>query len=199
MDLYTNLTSPYARVARIALKEKGVWDRVRQHVVDPWADAPDFVRANPLGRVPTLVTDEGDRLTECLLIVSYLDERVPNPALVPATGAGAVLGRAGRAMGIIDAAVAIIIGRKVAPDFDAGMVGRRRFRNMQVALSDLENDPPAMAGNAPDLSVIAAVVALDYLAFRFADTDWLEGRPRLAAMRAGLADRPSLVDTMPRM
>ena len=55
-----------------------------------WSVGRDFERIreyNPLGRVPTLVTDEGDRLMESGAILDYLDERAgPERALLPASG-----------------------------------------------------------------------------------------------------------------
>lgn len=55
-----------------------------------WSVGRDFDRIreyNPLGRVPTLVTDEGERLMESGAILDYLDERVgADRALLPRTG-----------------------------------------------------------------------------------------------------------------
>ncbi len=55
-----------------------------------WSVGRDFdrIRAyNPLGRVPTLVLDDGEVLCESAAILDYLDDRVgPARALLPATG-----------------------------------------------------------------------------------------------------------------
>jgi glutathione S-transferase len=56
-----------------------------------WSIGRDFERIrnyNPLGRVPTLVTDDGERLMESGAILDYLDERAgPARALLPPSGA----------------------------------------------------------------------------------------------------------------
>lgn len=56
-----------------------------------WSVGKDFERIrnyNPLGRVPTLVTDEGEKLMESSAILDYLDELVgPERALLPRAGA----------------------------------------------------------------------------------------------------------------
>src|SRR4051794_39536414 len=195
MDLYYSTTSPYARLVRVAVREKGLDGRVTPHLVDPWADDADLMRVNPLVRVPALVTD-GQALTESLLIALYLETTHPEPALVPAGQRSAVLARAGVAMGAVDAAVHTLIGRRiVGPDFDAGPVGQRRRRGMEQALDRLEHDPP---GATLDLGAIAAAVLTDYLPFRFPNVDWLEGRPLWAAGRQAVRGRPSLAETTPQ-
>src|SRR3954469_14308236 len=196
MDLYYSTTSPYARLVRLALREKGLDGRVTPHLVDPWADDADLMRANPLVRVPALVTDDGQPLTESLVIVLYLETAYPEPALVPAGQRTAVLARAGVAMGAVDAAVHTLIGRRITgPDFDSSPVGQRRRRGMEQALDRLEHDPP---GATLDLGAIAAAVLTDYLPFRFPNVGWLQGRPRLAAWHQAVRGRPSLAETVPR-
>jgi glutathione S-transferase len=77
--------SPFVR--RVAVSMKLV-DLPFEHA--NWSIGRDFDRIreyNPLGRVPTLVTDEGDRLVESSAILDYLDERAgPERALLPRSG-----------------------------------------------------------------------------------------------------------------
>lgn len=198
MHLYYSLTSPYARVVRVAVLEKGLADRVRMHVVDPWADDPELMRVSPLMRVPALLTDDRAVLTESLLIVHYLEQTVPEPALIPAARRSAILSRAGQAFGIIDAAVHTVLGRRFAGDeFDASPMGERRRRAIVNALEYLERSSPTEAAPVLNLSAIVTAVALDYLQLRFSDLVWTNTCPRLAAWREQLRDRPSLAETMP--
>lgn len=198
MQLYLNLTSPYGRIVRVALHEKGLSAQVNLHIVDPWADEPELLQVNPLGRVPALVTSEGETITESLAIVFYLEESYPEPALAPVDRLSVVLGQAGLAVGILDQAVQTLVGRRIlGPEFDGSPVGRRRRRGMTEGVARLERNPPAEPGKALDLGAIATATALDYLAFRFPETDWLAGHPRLAAWRESLVERQSLVETMP--
>ncbi|MGX7704872.1 glutathione S-transferase family protein [Methylobacterium sp. Gmos1] len=194
MKLYANPTSPFVRIVRMALIEKGLNERVDTTFVDAWADDPAFLDANPAGRVPTLVTDDGARLTEALLILSHLDATGPAPAML--AGGPAALSAAGVAIGVFDAAVAVIIGRKSAPDFDTKLVGTKRFRTMREGLRRL--DARFDGEQSFGLPAIAAITALDYLVFRFPDHDWRGLCPRVAAFREAHADRPSVRDTVPR-
>ena len=196
MHLYVNTTSPFVRLVRLAIEEKGLADRVTAEVVDPWADPPAFLAANAAGRVPCLTTDEGHRIAEAQLILRYLDQ-VAEPPVFPAEGLAETLAVAAVALGATEAATAIIIGRKSAPGFDGDMVGTKRFRTMAEGLKRLDAAPPRDFADRPDIANMAALTAVDYISFRFLDRDWLAGLPTLAAWRERQRCRPSVEATMP--
>ncbi len=196
MKLYFSTTSPYARIARVALAEKGCADIAGQ-LTDPWHDAPELLGANPSARVPALVLDSGLPLTESLLIVLWLETQRPVPSLL-GTEPDRVLSNAGMAMGAIDAAAAIIIGRKATDaGFDESLVGLRRRRSVIQALTRLEADPPRDDSGVADLAVITTVVARDYMRFRVATAPWMPALPRLDELARRAHDRPSFATTMP--
>lgn len=200
MRLYFSTTSPYARIARIALAEKGL-DDLERTLTDPWNDEPGLLAANPSARVPALVLDQGLPLTESLLIVLWLETQQPLPSLL-GSEPDRVIAKAGVAMGAIDAAAAIIIGRRIDPNFDASPVGLRRRRSVVQALERLEADPPVLgdpgAAGCVDLASITAVVLVDYVRFRFAAVPWLPPLARLDALAARAHERPSFATTIPR-
>lgn len=201
MRIISNTTSPFARIARIALGEKG-FDLSATEMVNPWADAPALLALNPAGRVPTLETDDGLPLTESLLILLWLEKKRPEPSLVPAGGSAGALDRvvsqAGRAMGVIDAMANIVTGTmQMDPDWGETRVGLRRRRSIVTGFRALEAEPPEYAGGVPDIAVITTVVAVDYLRLRFKDVPWQEPIPRLQALRDTLATRPAFASTEP--
>ena len=204
MQLLANTTSPFVRIARIAMIEKGL--EIEPTLVDPWADDARLRDANAATRVPTLILDDGTALAESLLIVQWLERTRPAPQwpdLIGADVAG-VLSRAAMAMGVIDAAVHTIIIRKVTAPvvFDDTPVGLRRRRTMVEGVARLEAiaaHRPLWANGAPTLDAITAVVAVDYLHFRFADAAWMPPCPTLEAMSVALRrERPSVAKTLPR-
>lgn len=85
MKLIGMLDSPFVRAVAISMKRCGI---PYEHL--NWSVGKDFDRIleyNPLGRVPTLVLDDGESLIESSAILDYLDERGgPERALLPRSG-----------------------------------------------------------------------------------------------------------------
>jgi glutathione S-transferase len=198
LKILSNTTSPFARVARIALIEKGV-SAEGLRLMNPWGPDDEMARLNPAARVPTLELPSGLPLTESLLILLWLERTRPEPSLL---GSGAdldaIISKAGLAMGVIEAMANLVTGRmQIDPDFEGGKVGRKRVGTVVEGFRRLEADPPAYAGGVPDIAVITAVVATDYLPLRFPDHPWVEPIPRLQALRDAVSDRPAYADTRP--
>lgn len=197
MKILSNTTSPYARIARIALAEKGM-DLSGTQFVNPWADDPVLIEANPAARVPTLITEGGLPITESLLILLWLERKQPQPSLLDGN-LDRIVSQAGRAMGVIDAMVHIIIGiMQMDPDWGETRVGLRRRRTIVTGLRAIEADPPDYSGTGtPSLAVLTTIVALDYLRLRFKDKPWVEPWPQLDALRASVSARPAYAGTVP--
>src|SRR5688572_29441612 len=87
MKLYNYFRSSAAYRTRIALNLKGLKpENVFIHLVKNEQRAPDYLKLNPQGLVPTLV--DGDHvLTQSLAIIEYLDETHPEPPLLPGAAA----------------------------------------------------------------------------------------------------------------
>jgi len=81
MKLYATPGSPYARMARMLVIEKGLEQRVEVIFAQTrTADSP-YYRINPSGRVPYLVRDDGVGMEESAVICAYLDALEGKPAL----------------------------------------------------------------------------------------------------------------------
>jgi glutathione S-transferase len=89
--LYTADRCPYAARVRIVLAEKGLAYEAVEIDLD---DRPAWLfDKNPAGRVPVYEEDDGLVLPESYVIMEYLEERYPEPALWPADAAERALGR----------------------------------------------------------------------------------------------------------
>ncbi len=209
MQLLANTTSPFVRIARIAMIEKGL--EVEPTLVDPWADDARLREANAATRVPSLVLDNGTALTESLLIVQWLEATRPPPQWPSLLGSdpqrlAGVLSRAGIAMGAIEAAVHTLITRKVTAPvlFDDTPVGLRRRRSMVEGMQRLEALAAELAGpypaaQAPTLDTVCAVVLFDYQQLRYGDQPWLPATPALQRLAEEMRARPSFARTLPRL
>jgi glutathione S-transferase len=82
ITLYDAPRCPYCARVRIVLAEKGVEVDVVE--VD-LSDRPAWIyEKNPTGRVPVVEEDEGRPLPESAVIMEFLEERYPDPPLLPA-------------------------------------------------------------------------------------------------------------------
>lgn len=84
MRLYGYFRSSAAYRVRVALNLKGLgYDQVAINLVKEEQRGGDNLARNPQGLVPVLITDDGTHLTQSLAICEYLEERHPEPALLP--------------------------------------------------------------------------------------------------------------------
>jgi maleylacetoacetate isomerase len=84
MKLFTYWRSQAAYRVRIGLALKGL--AVEKVTLDLLAGdqfASDYQKLNPEGVVPTLIDGDGEPLTQSLAILEYLDEKYPEPPLLP--------------------------------------------------------------------------------------------------------------------
>jgi glutathione S-transferase len=88
--LYDAARCPYCARVRIALAEKGVG--YETHEIDLAARPGWLYTKNPSGRVPVLEED-AFVLPESVVIMEYLEERFPEPALWPADAGERALAR----------------------------------------------------------------------------------------------------------
>jgi glutathione S-transferase len=198
MKLYYSTTSPYVRKVRVVAIEKGLADRVELVAANPWPDPAAVATVNPLGKVPTLVTDEGLALYDSPVICDYLDALVPAAPLIPRSGSGRwqVLRCQALCDGILDAAVAIVLERR-RPEAERSMMSEQRSadavrRSVAALASELRP-----AGASFDLGQIAIAVALGYLEFRLGDLAVGAGQGAIRDWWLATRERPSLVATRP--
>jgi len=84
MKLFTYWRSQAAFRVRIALRLKGLaMDKVTLDLLKGDQFAASYQALNPEGVVPTLIDGEGQPLVQSLAILEYLDEKFPDPPLLP--------------------------------------------------------------------------------------------------------------------
>ena len=87
LTLYDHPFSPYAQKVKIGLREKGLdFEAVMPGGIGVGGAAGDFVAANPRAEVPALIDGEV-AVFDSTIILEYLEDRYPDPPLLPATPA----------------------------------------------------------------------------------------------------------------
>jgi glutathione S-transferase len=84
LKLYNSNLSPFASCVRLAVYAKNLESRVQ--IVPPpegGLKSPAYLAINPIGKIPALEVD-GWTLPESMVICEYLEDRFPEPRLLPA-------------------------------------------------------------------------------------------------------------------
>ncbi len=198
MKLYGSLTSPYVRKVRVVIKEKNL--PVELIVDDPWSEQSRIPRMNPLGKVPTLLLDDGEAIYDSALVIAWLDFRF-QCGIVPSEQKGYwdCMKWHALANGILDATVVRVLESRRPREKQMPRVMAREKVRIDRALAQIESRMTGSAylvGPAYTLADIALGVALQYIDFRDA-CDWRKACTRLARWHAGIVERPSFRDTVP--
>ncbi len=183
----------------IAAHELGLADKLETiPVVVAMAQPNATVMAvNPLNKIPTLVTDDGQILSESVLICEYLDALSGAPRLFPSAPAARWPALRWHALG--NGLLDILLPwrtERLRADARADVIAALAAKTTAtLLLLDAEADRLAAAPVA--IGHVGVAAALGYLDFRFPDLAWRDGHPRLTAWYATFAQRPSMRATDP--
>ncbi len=198
MKLYYSNTSPYSRKVRVVIREKGLTDLVEEIPCNPFEEVPALLLANPLGKIPTLVTDSGDSIYDSPVISEYLDALDSEVTLLPSSGVERwqVLRWQALTDGILDAAYNVVMERR-RPETEQSESWIQHWsldidRTVQQADVDLTKMSDTIS-----LAQIGLGCSLGYLNFRLSEIDWQQDCPGLAQWYKEFVVRPSMIETMP--
>lgn len=202
MKLIITPTSPYARKARILIREKNL--QCEETAGAPWDDDPAILQANPLRKVPVLLPG-GDAapVFDSRVICQYLDS-LAEPRFLPADASAraATQTREALAEGAMDSALAVIMAGRVAPDMKSADSWKMWLMSKaRRAIDAAESEAPArMEAAAPDMADVAWFCFLDFWLFRMPqmEWDWRPESPQLAKWFEKFGARPSAQQTDPR-
>jgi glutathione S-transferase len=201
MRLHFSPRSPYARKVVVVAHEAGLMAHIDvvSTSASPVTVNDELVGDNPLGKIPCLVTDEGEPLYDSRVICEYLDSRHAGHKLFPHDGPARwiAIRRQALADGICDASLLARYEAFLRPQdrqWDDWLKGQSL--KVQRGLDELEREVASFAV-LPDIGQIAIAVALGYRDFRFPEADWRTSRPKLAQWYEAFAERPSMQATRP--
>ncbi|PTU32026.1 glutathione S-transferase family protein [Stenotrophobium rhamnosiphilum] len=199
MKLYGSKTSPFARKVRVVAVELGLSDLIEEILTDPFSPPPEFLAANPLSRIPTLVTEKGEALPDSELIIEYLQTRGHSgvQSLPRGTKRWAALRRARIADGITTAAVAMLFEKRRPESIIYTAFLDRQAEIILRSVGTLSLEVDALSLDTPSIVEISTAVALSYLDFRLPYIDWRKDHEALVAWHEKFSQRPSMIDTQP--
>jgi len=191
ITFYTNPMSR-GRIVRWMLEEVGRPYRTEVLDYGTTMKAPDYLAINPMGKVPALVCD-GEVVTECAAICTFLADRSPEAELAPGTkdtGRGTFLRWMFFAAGPLEAAVTARSLGLEPPADRAGTVGYGSYEAMVDALETAVSGPgPWILGDRFSAADVYVGSQINWgLMFKT-----LPDRPAFAAYADRLRARPAYV------
>jgi glutathione S-transferase len=198
MKLRHSAGSPFVRKVMVLAHEHGLVDRIElvPTAVSPVQANEGLAPENPLMKVPSLVTDDGQTLFDSPVICEYLDNLASRSKLFPAAGPARWTALRQQALGdgILDALI-LCRYETVRPDdkrWSGWTEGQMRKAHQGLAAVEREDlSGPRTIGH------IAIACMVGYLDFRFPDDGWRQRHPKLALWYKDFAELPGMKATQP--
>lgn len=187
--LRSSPASPFGRKVKLAALELGLMDRIEIVAADTTDPNEALRQQNPLGKIPTLVLEDGTTLFDSRVIVDYLDHLAGGNRLIPAGESRfGQLRLQALADGIADAALLKVYEGRFRPEAqrNADWVAHQDGK-VTRGLAALEAAPPSFP-DRPRIGEVALACALGYLDLRFAG-EWRSSHPALVAWLDDFAGR----------
>ena len=200
MKLYHSPASPYVRKVMVLAHETGLLPKIEIVGVSTTPMAPDaaVASANPVKKIPALVTDDGMALFDSPVICEYLDSLNTGRKMFPDGKARwEALRLQAAADGMLDAALLVVYESR----FREEAMRNQAWTDAQLAKIDGALDAFEAAadsfGDRVDIGTISVACGLGYVDFRLGHRNWRASRPKLAAWYERFSARPSMAATTP--
>ena len=199
MKLYITEGSPYARMARVVVLEKGLEGRVEIITAQTRLANSPYYSINPSGRVPYLVRDDGVGLEESAVICAYLDHLDGKPAFALPPGDQSWEARRLEAVARSMMDGLAVWSRELGrPRNERSPTIIEHETSRSARMTDLwerEIDCPYVRGEL-NMAQVTLACALG-LEARNSDFRWRPGHPKLCDWFGRITARPSFVLTAP--
>jgi len=197
MQLHWSSRSPFVRKVMVVAHEAGLADRIARvpTVVALTRLDQSLLPRNPLGKIPTLVLEDGTTLFDSVVICEYLDGLGGAPRLFPAAGPARIEALRRHALGNGAMDFLLLWRGELARTPPDQRILDGFAAKLDAVLAAFEADVPALSAAPFGIGQVAIGCALSYLDFRWPEAGWREARPALAAWHAGFRARPSVKAT----
>lgn len=199
MKLIGSYTSPFVRKISVLLLEKGItFEFINEQ---PYNAENGVALYNPLGKVPALVTDDGETWFDSPIIAEYIELLGIAPAMMPREPKAALAIKQIEALadGIMDASLTSVReqARPVAQQSETELLRQREKINRSLDRCEALIREGKIAPDAVNLATIAIACAIGYLNFRRVAPGWCVDRPELVKLAETLFQRDSFARTEP--
>lgn len=200
MKLLGSGGSPYVRKVRIVLEEKRI--PCEYVVASPSNPESGVAEANPLGKIPVLIRDDGRSVYDSPVIVEYLDGSGGGEKLIPESFSDRIEVKRWEALGdgIADATIEIVHDQRLPETERRGdALYLKQKKKIDAGLAAMERDLGSRDfcyGAKFSLADIACGVALGYLDQALPKVDWRAAHPSLRRLSERLAARESFKKTV---
>lgn len=197
MKLYITEGSPYARIVRMLILEKGLTNRIEIVLAPTRVANSPYYAVNPSGRVPYLVRDDGVGIEESALICAWLDRLDSKPSFDwPSGDAGWEARRLDALARSLMDGLAVWSRENARPVNERSPTTLAHEAQRSLRMADLwesEIQHPYMQGPL-NLAQITLACALG-LEARNPDLKWRSRHPKLCTWFDAFASRPSFIAT----
>ena len=199
MKLISAGPSPFVRKVRVLLLETGQESDVTlvDVTLTPTATSPEAVAANPTGKIPALVRDDGPTLYDSRVITRFFDDRA-QAGFYPPSRLWETLTLEATADAIMDAGVLMVYEHRVRPEekvFEPWIDAQ--WGKIERAVAAINARWMSHLAGPLDMSHIAVGCALGYLDFRLGNREWRTGNGDLDDWYAAFSQRDSMTATAP--
>lgn len=200
MKLFYSPASPYVRKVAVMLHEMGQQDAVTYETVTTTAFAtdPTLKAANPLGKLPALVRDNGGTLYDSRVITQYLNEHFSGGLYPQGPGRWDNLTLEATGDGIMDSSVSMSYEMRLRPEAEQSQDWiEAQWGKVSRAIDVLNERWMSHLAGPATMAHISVACALSYLDFRHDVRQWRQGHDALADWHQSFESRASMQATRP--
>jgi glutathione S-transferase len=199
MKIISAKPSPFGRKVKVTLTETGLIDHAElvEVATTPMQTDPQVAAANPVGKIPALIRDEGPAIYDSRVICRYLDAQA-GTGLYPEARLWETLTLEATADAIMDAAILMVYEHRFRPEnmvFDQWLDAQ--WSKIARSVRDLNERWMSHLNGPMDMGHIAIGCALGYLDFRHSERGWRKGNDALDDWFAVFSERDAMKATAP--